>query len=111
MAPSPNSGSHQYAYQHEPVLKRASSIIGRRRKSPGSALTLRGLAQETETPMHHNRRTRALLALALAVTLAGCATQDDVRSVCRDHGGVQAANGNAFRKFVSCRDGFYKTVR
>lgn len=55
------------------------------------------------------RRVVALLVFAVAV--AGCASQSDVRDACDGHGGVNAVSGNAVRKYVACRDGFYRTVR
>lgn len=46
----------------------------------------------------------------LVLVLAGCATQSDVRNVCASHHGVAAVNGNAFHKYVACRDGYYKAI-
>lgn len=57
------------------------------------------------------RRFRRILPLLLVLAFAGCATQDDVRAACAAHDGVRAVNGNAVRKFVTCTDGYYRTVR
>lgn len=56
-------------------------------------------------------RFAAATATVLALVLCGCATQDDVRRACADHDGVNAVSGNGVRKYVACRDGFYRAVR
>jgi hypothetical protein len=53
----------------------------------------------------------ALLAFVVVLLVSGGATQAEVRAACAHHGGVSAATGNGVRKFVACRDGFYRTVR
>jgi hypothetical protein len=56
-------------------------------------------------------RVRYSVALLLIFAFAGCATQDDVRAACAAHGGVRAVSGNTVRKYVTCIDGHYRTVR
>jgi hypothetical protein len=58
------------------------------------------------------RLSRRLLCVVLLVaTLGGCATQSEVRATCAQHRGMGAVNGNMVRKFVACKDGYYRTVR
>lgn len=55
----------------------------------------------------------SLLAVIVLVTVAltGCATDDEVRAACANHGGANAVSGKNLRKYVVCRDGYYVTVR
>jgi hypothetical protein len=50
--------------------------------------------------------------VAIAVGDKSRATNDtQVRAACVDHRGVNAVSGNFARKYVACRDGYFKTVR
>lgn len=51
------------------------------------------------------------LLLALVWSIANGPTDAEVRATCVDRGRVQNVNGNAIRKLVVCRDGYFKTVR
>jgi hypothetical protein len=55
---------------------------------------------------------KRVICVALAgAFLGGCATDAEVRDTCANHGGVRAVSGNAMRRYVSCIDGYFRTVR
>lgn len=63
------------------------------------------------TPTAARARGACVPALVAVALLTGCATQQEVRDACAEHGGVNAASGNAARKYVACRDGYFRVVR
>lgn len=52
-----------------------------------------------------------LVATVVAMLFTGCATESEVRTVCKPHNGVNAVSGNSVRKWVACKDGYFKVVR
>jgi hypothetical protein len=53
----------------------------------------------------------ALLAGLVVLAFAAGASERKVRSACAHHKGVAVVTGNAFRKYVTCRDGHYEVIR
>lgn len=47
----------------------------------------------------------------LTLSETGRPTDHQVRQACASHEGVAVVNGNANRKYVTCRDGYFRTVR
>lgn len=57
----------------------------------------------------------ALLIVLAVLLLSSCSrhggSEAAVREACARHHGVAAVSGNGFRKYVACRDGYFKVVR